>query len=163
VVAGLLLVLAVLIFYPSISERPWLFTILFSTWTLDVILDARDGKRGWSFWLLPVVFVLWANIHIQFVYGLFLLGLACAAPVAGRLLRREGLFEHAARCGSREWWQLVALTGACLGATLLNPYHVEVYRVVLEYGSHQVPLRFVDELKPMEFRYASDWALLALT
>src|SRR5205814_1573988 len=57
------------------KERPWLVTILFSVFTLDAVLDLRDGRRGLLFWLLPPVFALWANIHIQFVYGLMLLGL----------------------------------------------------------------------------------------
>jgi hypothetical protein len=161
-VAALLLVPALLVFYPSISERPWLFTILGSLWTLDVLLDAREGRRTWRFWLLPVVYLVWANVHIQFVYGLFLLGLGCAAPLVDRLLGRQDLFAGAARAGSRAWWQLVAMTAACTAATLVNPYHFHLYGVVLEYGSHQAPMRWVDELKPMEFRYPSDWAVLAV-
>jgi hypothetical protein len=73
---------------PLFSERPWLFTILFTTLTADVVLDLRAGRRTRLAWLLPSVFVLWANTHIQFVYGLLVLGLACAAPVIDRLLRR---------------------------------------------------------------------------
>src|SRR5262249_4660457 len=63
------------------KQRPWLFTMLFATLTLDVLLDLRSGRTSRLTYLLPLCYVLWANIHIQFVYGLFLLGLGVAAPV----------------------------------------------------------------------------------
>ena len=36
------------------NERPWLFTILFFTLTLDSVLDLRAGRSGPSIWLLPI-------------------------------------------------------------------------------------------------------------
>ncbi len=70
------------------NERPWLFTLLFFTLTLDSVLDLRAGRSGPSIWILPILYALWANLHIQFIYGLFILGLACAAPCIDRLLGR---------------------------------------------------------------------------
>jgi hypothetical protein len=137
------------------SERPWLFTILFTTWTLDVLLDLRAGRPTRRAWLLPVVFALWANIHIQFVYGLVLLGLACAAGFLDRL----SVFGPSE---PRAWRSLLALTAACLVATLLTPYHVRLYAVVLEYATQPGPFRFVNELKALEFREPCDWVMLAL-
>src|SRR5262249_5052272 len=64
----LLTAVAALAVLPLFNERPWLFTILFTTLTLEVVLDLRRGQRRWTFWALPLVYVLWANIHIQFVY-----------------------------------------------------------------------------------------------
>src|SRR5215470_11051345 len=63
-VVALLTAVAALMMYSLMSERPWLFTILFSTITLQVILDLREGRRTAAFWLLPLVYVLWANLHI---------------------------------------------------------------------------------------------------
>jgi hypothetical protein len=148
---------------PALSERPWLFTILFSTLTLDVVLDLREGRRARVVWLLPVIYALWANIHIQFIYGLFILVLACAAPFADHFLSHSERRDHAAMAGSREWWKLVALTGACLAATLLNPYHVRIYVVVVEYATQLAPFRYVQELTALDFREPSDWAVLAMT
>ena len=45
---------------------PWLFTILFSTLLLDVLLDLRDGQPIRRHRLLPLMFALWANLHVQF-------------------------------------------------------------------------------------------------
>src|SRR5258708_3894404 len=71
------------------KERPWLFTILFSVLTLDVILDLRAGRSSLVTWLLPLAFVVWANVHIQFIYGLILLFIACSAPLIEHLARRD--------------------------------------------------------------------------
>ena len=59
---------------------------------LSAVLALRrpEAPPRWL-WGLPVLFCLWANVHIQFVYGLLLLGLACAAPYVDRAL---GLADH---------------------------------------------------------------------
>jgi hypothetical protein len=144
------------------SERPWLFSILFTTLTLDAVLDLRSGRHPLLAWLLPVVYVLWANIHIQFVYGLFVLALACAAPWVNRVLGRSPNDATAATPGTRAWWALAVLSAACFLATFCNPYHVRLYGVVLEYAGQPGPFRFVNELRAMEFREPGDWVVLAL-
>jgi hypothetical protein len=174
---------AVVALLPLLHERPWLFTILFSTLTLDAILDLREGKKTWTVWLLPLVFVVWANLHIQFIYGLFLLGLGCVAPACDWLLRwgrREGEREGEApaepyapargAAGSagaspshlRGWPPLVVLTALCTAATFVNPYHYQLYAVVLEHASQRVTLRYVNEMQSPSFRELTDWAVLFL-
>lgn len=148
---------AALALAPLYGERPWLFTILFTTLTLDALLDLRVGRNSLGVWLLPVVFMLWANLHIQFVYGLFLLGLACVAPsLDARLGLRRG------EAGSVIPWRILLLTGLCLLATLANPYREGLYRVVAEYASQSGPFRCVNELRALEFREVPDWVMLWL-
>jgi hypothetical protein len=84
---------------------------------------------------LPIAYAVWANVHIQFVYGLALLGLDV---------------------------KLVGLTAACAAATLLNPYGARVYGVVLEYASQPAPYDLIPELKAPTFRFPIDWVILAL-
>ena len=157
---------------PLMSERPWLVTILFSTLLLDAVLDLRErGTTRWS-WLLPLLFILWANVHIQFVYGLLILGMACVAPLADRLSRRWLPGTEASEClpqtataacaGATAWWRLILLTAMCALATLLNPYGIKLYSVVLEYATHQAPLDIVTELRPLDFRSVRDFAMPVL-
>lgn len=131
---------AVVALVPLLTERPWLVTLLFSLWTLDIVLDLRDGRpaRGAAF--LPALFAVWANVHIQFVYGLLLLGLACVVP-------------------GRRPWRLLA---ACALATLVNPYHVRLYGVVWDYATQPGPYRVIHELTALGFRDTWDWAVLGL-
>lgn len=170
-VAVLLAGLATLTLAALFSERPWLFTVLFATLTLRVIVEFRDpecSRLPWGVWLLPLAYVVWANVHIQFVYGLFLLALAVVAPLAQpRLDAWLGLApaadDSARRAGTRRWRQLIALAALCFVATLVTPYHVRLYGVIVEYATQPGPFRWVNELKALEFREPSDWVMLGLT
>lgn len=147
---------------PMLCERPWLFSILFSLLTLDAILDLRKGTATAAIWLLPLAYALWANLHIQFVYGLFLLALACAGPLLDALLGRRGPKGHADTVGSNDWWKLVALTLLCAGATLLNPYGPRLYVEVVELSRQSSFYQIVGEMRSLGFRDAHDWAVLGL-
>lgn len=133
---------AALAMAPVYSERPWLFTILFTVLTLDALLELRGGRYSHWMLLLPMMFALWANLHIQFIYGLMLLGLACVTTAFN--------------------WRLILLSGLCASATFLNPYHARVYGVVLEYATQLAPFRCVNELRALEFREPCDWVMLLL-
>jgi hypothetical protein len=144
------------------SERPWLFTVLFFTLTLDAVLDLRAGRSRRAIWLLPVCYGLWANLHIQFIHGLFVLALACAAPLVDRFCGLGEPKGHADQAGARAWWQVLALTIACFLATLCNPYHLRLYGVVVEYAGQTGAYDLVEEHLAMDFRAVWNWALLAL-
>ncbi len=142
--ALILFALAVPAFLPLLTERPWHATIVGTLLTLHAIDRVRSGSNAW--WLVPV-FALWANLHIQFVLGLGLLGLAIGA----------GLVERRSVQG------MLKLAIACVLATLLNPYHVRLYGVVWEYATQTGALRLIDELSPPNFRNWWTWPLLPVT
>jgi hypothetical protein len=155
---------AVLAVAPLFSERPWLFTVLFGTLTLHAVVALRRGESPRWVWTLPLVFVVWANVHIQFVYGLILLGLACVAPWIDRLLPARSASEGArSALAGASGWSLPVLAGLCFLATFVTPYHARLYLVVVEYATQPGPFRWVNELKAMEFREVSDYVVLALT
>jgi hypothetical protein len=146
-----------------LSERSWLFSILFYLLSLDTVLDLRAGRQGRAIWLLPLAYAIWANVHIQFANGLFLLGLACAAPLCDRVLGMGGSpGDSASTAGSRGWWTLVALTAACLVATLVNPYGIGLYQVVVEMPTQSGAFNLVSEVQAMPFRGPEDWLVLGL-
>jgi hypothetical protein len=104
----------------------------------------RGGSPIRKAWWLPLLFALWANLHIQFVLGLAILGLSCLFP--GRANRL----------------QLLLLSFFCFLATACNPYQFAIYRVALEYATHSAPIAFVDELHPPEPWARSTLAAAAL-
>ncbi len=71
--------------------RPVLFTILFFTVELGLIFQARQSGSARPLYWLPLLFLVWSNLHIQFVYGLFVLALYAACELLDRCL-------PAARC-----------------------------------------------------------------
>jgi hypothetical protein len=140
---------------PVLGPRSYLVSIACFILVLDAVLRARtpDGVR--SLWLLPPLFVLWANIHIQFVYGLFVIGIAIADAVIARLRARPEAYPPLK--------PLVLTLAACLAATLITPYHVRLYATLLDIGRQTGVYWFNTEMVALQFRQLSDWAALGLT
>jgi len=154
--------LALLALAPSYTPRPWLFTILFFIIELNVLVSVRRSGNYRALLLLPALFALWANFHIQFVYGLFVLGIATLEDPINRLLR------HRATIGDEETRPvpvrtMALITGACLVATMVNPYHARIYAVVFDIATSIGVYELLSELQPMQFRSIPDWLVLFLT
>ena len=110
--------------------RPHLLTWLLVAFFCWVIERARVRGHGASLLALPLLMVLWVNVHPGFITGVLILAVWGAAEhVEGLLgLTQEGHIVHAQ--WSR-WFSLTAL--ACLTATLVNPYGIELHKHVVEY------------------------------
>jgi hypothetical protein len=142
---------------PLLSPRPWLFSILFTAIELILIVTLRRSRNLLAFVLLPAVFLLWANVHIQFLYGLAVLGVLIMESLCSRLnlLHRDGdalRVTHAS-----------LLFGLCFVATLINPYHYHIYLPIVEYVTQTGAFQNISELHPMYFRSLVDWLVLSLT
>jgi len=110
--------------------RPHLFTFLFLVLFYFVLERARTGQTRTAgipyFVLLPLITVLWTNLHGGFVAGIVMAGtygageLLRAAFSAGREARRPAALRARAYFGT---------TLACLAASLVNPYgyHLQVH------------------------------------
>lgn len=129
---------------PLMKERPWHLTVVFTALTASVVASVRGGSPTSRAWWLVLLYVVWANIHVQFVMGWLVLGLASVFP--GQASRRSLLF----------------LTAGCVAATLCNPYFARLHVVVLEYATQTGPLRAVQELAPPDPASPWLWAGLAL-
>ncbi len=142
------------------TPRPWLFSILLFVFELDLLLTARrTGNHRLLLWLVPL-FVLWANMHIQFVLGLMILGLAVAEPILARFLPREIVDDQPPTIPFA--WMLSVLA-LCAGATLLNPYHYHLYEVALQLVGQSRLWNLIQELGAMPFRSVENWIVLAVT
>jgi hypothetical protein len=136
------------------APRPWWFTILFFVMELDLLMQARKtGKIRGLFWL-PVIFALWANLHIQFIEGLVVLAIALAESV---LARRWTVIQTRMRAG----W-MCGMFFACILAAMVNPYGWRIYRVAYDLAAQSGVMNKVGELAAMPFRSLDDWLLLLL-
>ena len=149
--------LGMYLLYPMIWPRPGMLTIVFFIFQLGFVLRAwldHDTSHGW--WL-PVLYVIWANFHIQFVYGLFILAVAALEPFIRKLL--------GATVETRDWSTSRSLGkwfGICLLATLINPYFVSIYAVVWEYAHQTKAFQYIIELQALDFRRVKDYVELFL-
>ena len=164
VIAASLLALA-----PICSPRPGLFSVLFLATELALVLHSRRTNSVVPMCALPLLFWVWANIHVQFVYGLLVLGLFVLEPWMERWLdRTSGVSEFQAK----HVGALPLVFGLCITATLINPYFLGLYKVIVGLATQTGQYQYISELQPPTFRSLNSivelcmivaaWALLVL-
>ena len=143
---------------PTLGPRAYLFTVCFFIIELYILFLVRETGRLRPLWLLPPLFAIWANLHIQFVHGLLVLGMAVAESLVASVYRRHDGFDRR----FVPLRPLAMITGACALATLATPYGIGLYRAVVEHSSQRVIYKFINELSSPPFRGPAEWIFLAL-
>ncbi len=142
--------------------RPVFFSIALLCVTLTLILEAqRSGRVRLLYWL-PLVFLLWANLHIQFIYGLAVVGLFVACNATQRLADNLGLPLKFLGPVTLPLRPVTAVFGGCVLATLISPYSYHLYGVILEYSRSKLIYSMITELQPLSFRGYENYAELLL-
>jgi hypothetical protein len=125
----------------------WLFTLLF----VLGLEDFQEGRRRAMVWL-PLVMALWVNMHGGFVAGLAVIGVYATANCATWLTGSS----EAVRSFSRKMIGRIALlAGLVLGATLVNPYGVNLHLHVAGYLSNSYLLNHIEEFSSPDFHGAA--------
>ena len=161
-VAISLAVVACSAFLFSLMPRPVFFSMVLFMVTLTLILEAQRSGRVRTLYWLPLMFALWANIHIQFIYGLFLLGLLLGVNLLQRLAGRLGVAPTFLLPPTLPLKELAAIFAACLLATCIGPYSFHLYQVIFEYSKAKLPYAMIRELQPLNFRFGAHYAQLLL-
>jgi hypothetical protein len=158
--AWLIATVAVMGFHLVMVARPVLFTILFFAIEMGLIFEARTRRSIRPLCWLPLVFWVWANTHIQFIYGVAVLVLLAVcesiAPLANKWLGDS----KKAIAGTRVQWALLIL--GSFVATSVGPYGAAVYGVIFRYAGNTAQYTQIQELAAMGFRNIGDYAVLLL-
>ena len=149
--------LGVYLLYPLIWPRPGMWTIVFFILQLQFLLPALLEHDTRGAWWLPLLYLLWANVHIQFIYGLFLLASAAAEPLIRKCLGSS--VAPVDWAVSRALWKILGLS---LSATLINPYFFGLYGVVWQYMQQTRAFDYIIELQALDFRRVKDYVELLL-
>lgn len=141
------------------TPRPWLYSILFFTamlWILSHVLRFKIDKPLYG---LPIIFAVWANVHVQFLYGLFFFALYIAGsaisdrdpskPVLSGLVHGINI-KH------------LAILALCAAATTLTPYHFHLHSMVLDLIKSSGSFNSISEMQAMNFRTLDNWIVLGL-
>jgi hypothetical protein len=146
---------------PVISPRSWLFSILFFALELLILFNVRRSGKVTLLWVLPPLFVLWANLHIQFIYGLAVVGFFLAEVI---ILTRFYNFDPGPDASARlPLPRLFGIAAACFLAIFLTPYHYHLLHPIFEISMQTGVFSNVQELHPLFFRSPADWFVLGLT
>lgn len=106
---------------PQVQFRPQIFDYIFLA-TMLLILGRHLRGRSAALWLIIPIMALWANLHGGFFVGIAVMAVYTAVT---------GLQDLAAGRGIRRSARLAALTFVALLATLLNPFGIREWFVVL--------------------------------
>jgi len=161
--ACLLAVTSCSAFLFNLMPRPVFFSMMLFCVTLTLVMEAhRTGRVELLCWL-PLIFLLWANLHIQFIYGLFLVGLLMTVNVAQRLAERFGFAPAWLLPPKLPVAMVAAVLAACLIATCIGPNSYHLYQVIFGYARSKTAYLMIMELQPLTFRAYSHYVQLLLT
>jgi hypothetical protein len=139
------------------------FSMILFTVALTLLLEAqRTGRRQLLYWL-PPVFFLWANLHIQFVYGLLVVGLFVAVSLLQEVAAHLRFVPNFQLSTSLPAATLAVVLGACVLATCVGPYSYRLYSVVFGYATSTFPYAVLNEDQAINFRAYTDFVQLLLT
>jgi len=151
------------VFLFSSCPRPVFLSMILYTAVLTLILEAnRTGSVRPLYWL-PPIFLLWANLHIQFIYGLATVGLLLGVSVLQKLAHSSGETPDSILTRTLPMEKLAILLAACLLATLIGPYSYHLYEIVYDYAHATVPYKMIRELQAPNFRLFRHYVQLLLT
>ncbi len=128
------------------SPRPQVVTYLSLAILWAIVWEYREG-RGNRLWWLPALMVLWVNLHGGFFIGLAVLGLAALGQALDRLFDLGEDVPHSSGAG-----RMVAVCVACVGAALLNPFHVRALLFPLHVSADRAAKDFIIEWSSPAFQ-----------
>lgn len=100
------------------SPRPQVVTYLGLAILWAIVWEYREGRRDWLAWL-PLLMLVWVNLHGGFLIGLVVLGLATVGLAVDRLFDAGDEALARPRLG-----RMATVWLGCLAATFVNPFHV---------------------------------------
>ena len=141
---------------------PYVFSILFFAVELQLLLSSRHSGSVRRLWWLPLMFFVWANLHIQFVAGLVLLVVFLIALFVEHWLRRVGGSWMSARILPLPLLRVSAITGLSLAATFATPYGFRLLPAFFNASYSGVALEHFSQMSSMSFRRPQDYVVMLL-
>ncbi|HWB96266.1 MAG TPA: hypothetical protein VG672_06175 [Bryobacteraceae bacterium] len=140
--------------------RPHLVTLLFTALFLMVLERAREGRRR-LLAVLPLLTILWTNLHGGFLVGIVIPGAYAGGEFCTWLLEPSEALRRAALVRARDD-ALAAL--ACAAASLVNPYGWRLHRHIFSYLGDKYLMVHNMEFQSLDFHHpaAPFFALLLM-
>lgn len=126
--------------------RPGTVTVLFYTVLLLKLESYRRGPRQGRLWTLPLIFLVWANIHLGFLMGLgVVLFYGLWAFCAPETFRGPGQPPDR---------RVLLILPFCLGVSCLNPYGYFLFVYFWQLSQANMMNQAIIELKSPDFHLA---------
>jgi len=155
--SGAVLTAIALYLLARLPLRSSLVSVVFFAVTLTLV--ARSAASSSRLYLLPPLFLLWANLDIQFVYGLAALVLWLMAQASTPIVRHWTSASPASQIPLRK---SLIVTAVSFAATLCNPYGYHLWGAALRSISLFAADAYIPEMHALHFRQPQDYVLLLL-
>jgi hypothetical protein len=157
--SGTVLTAIALYLLAGLPLRSSLVSVLFFSLTLTLIANARSTRAQRSFYRLPLLFLLWSNLDIQFVYGLVTLALFWIAEVATTFAEHR---KDEPQISDTSLRMAGLVTAISFAATLCNPYGYDLWGAAVRSVSFFAADPYIAEMHALRFRQPQDYVLLLL-
>jgi hypothetical protein len=145
----------------------WLFTLAWF-WVLDSSeRDAFDGRgetgARWL-WALPLVMLVWMNVHGGFLLGFVLLGIFLLGAMWGWVRARENRIEELLQkiAAGKRVRNLAAVALVSGVASLVNPHGWKLYSHIYHYLSNRFLMDHIEEFQSPNFHGIAQKCFLVL-
>jgi len=136
----------------SVQPGPGYFSILLFGVELALLFNVHRNEQLQRLYWLPVVFLVWANLDTQFVYGVALLLIFALGTV----------FSGGAQFDKVSRPQFAGAVAISLFASLITPHYYKPYAVFFQSVTSAANAYF-PEFHAMSFHRPEDYVLLLLT
>jgi len=136
----------------NLQPGPAYLSVLFFGIEILLLCEARRRGNARLLWMLPLLFLAWANLHVQFVYGLLVLTLFLGTVAYENAFAVPG-FVRTGQAGG--------IVAASVAATLITPYFYGPCAVFFK-ATFSDANRYLPEFQALGFRQPQDYLLLLL-
>ena len=146
----------------GLQPLPYVFSVLLFAVELQWLLESRHSGSVRRLWWLPLLFVLWANLHSQFAAGLFLLVLFVTALLIEHWFRIMGVSWLSLRIRRLPLRDVGVISALSILATFVTPYGWRMFLNPFEALYSEVGFKFFSEMSALSFRSMQEYVLLLL-
>jgi len=145
----------------------WLFTLVWFVILDSSERDSFDGsveRSGKRLWALPLLMLVWVNVHGGFLLGFVLWGIFLLGAVCSWWLTKANRIEEVLQkiAAGKRVRTLCWIGVASAGASLVNPYGWNLHRHAYSYLSNRFLMDHIDEFQSPNFHELAQKCFLAL-
>lgn len=136
-----------------VLPRPHIFTYLLTAIWITLLENMTENKtRSW--WVLPLVMLLWVNMHGMFVLGIIILGIY----LVGDFLDQPSI----AWFRSQKTKSLLLGGGLSLIATFFSPSGPGIWETIASLGSNTYITSKIPEYQSADFHLPETWPFIII-
>jgi len=151
VIALLVAAIAAIISSVHWLARPHLFTLVFLTLFYGALERAREQRclSPRALVILPAAMILWTNLHGGFFVGIVLIAAYGMGELIQIIVAPDAVKVEGLRCAKSYF----LAAGACLAASLINPYSYHLHQHLLAYLGDSYAAEHIEEFFSLSFHH----------